>query len=143
MKATTRLSFLTTFVRPFFCLSFGLVFSLSLSLSSALSHGAENSLHTKPNRCVALRQGQVCYQKIRLSWSTPAHSSYCLYEKDQEQALACWDGNKLSQYTYAFKSPESIQFEIISGSIVIASSAVKVSWVYQSRKRESSNWRLF
>ena len=35
---------------------------------------SQTALHVKPSRCVALRQGQFCYQNVKFDWQAPKNS---------------------------------------------------------------------
>lgn len=99
----------------------------------------------KPNRCVALHQGQVCYQNIVLSWHADHASEYCLYQQQAEQPLHCWQAVSSGQYLYAFASDSSVQLTLMDTQTkaVVAETVVDVAWVYKANTRRQTHWRLF
>lgn len=104
---------------------------------------AELSIH--PAHCVALHQGQVCYQNIRIEWSAGQEGDYCLYWALSEQPLQCWDASSAGEFEYDFQSPRSVTFSLRAsrpggGEI---DSEMRVAWVHKARKRRRLNWRLF
>jgi hypothetical protein len=102
-------------------------------------------LQLKPNRCVALHQGQVCYQDIQLLWSTPQVGHYCLYQQNSEQPLHCWQSVNAGEYRYEFASDASMQIQLVNAQTktVIAQAELEVAWVYKTNTRRKTHWRLF
>lgn len=114
---------------------------------------SEVKFQARPNRCITLRQGQVCYQKIAFEWSinhadsetTTATSEYCLVDKDHDLTIICWEGNDLTQFKFEFESTDERIYELRnqSSSTVLAQVKVNVAWVYKNSKNVSTGWRLF
>jgi hypothetical protein len=102
-------------------------------------------LQSKPNRCIALHQGQVCYQNIVLSWQVDQASEYCLYQQQAEQPLHCWQAVSSGQYFYAFASDSSVKLQLVhvQTKAVVAETLVEVAWVYKANTRRKTHWRLF
>lgn len=102
-------------------------------------------LQLKPNRCVALHQGQVCYQDVQLHWSTPQAGHYCLYQQNIAQPLHCWQSVNAGEYRYEFASNASVQLQLVDAQtkMVIAQAGVEVAWVYKANTRRQTHWRLF
>lgn len=102
-------------------------------------------LQPKPNRCVALHQGQVCYQDIVLFWQADHASEYCLYQQQAEQPLHCWRAVTSGQYSYAFASDSSVKLQLVNTQTktVVAETLVEVAWVYKANTRRKTHWRLF
>lgn len=125
--------------------------SASLFLSIASVAHADDvgvnavQLQLKPNRCVALHQGQVCYQNIQLSWSAQQVSNYCLYQQFAEAPLYCWQGVVVGQYQYEFASDTATQLRLVNMQTngVVATTEVGVAWVYKANTRRKTHWRLF
>lgn len=132
-------------------LLFNLCCPVVLCLSSQLLWAADAvsaqgaQLHPKPNRCVALHQGQVCYQDVVLSWHVDHAGEYCLYQEHAEHPLHCWEGLSSSQYKYAFASDTSIKLQLVKmpSKTLIAAAIVEVAWVYKANTRRQTHWRLF
>lgn len=102
-------------------------------------------LQPKPNRCIALHQGQVCYQDIVLSWQVDHASEYCLYQQHAEQPLHCWQAVTSGQYRYAFASDSSVKLQLVNvqTKALVAETLVEVAWVYKANTRRKTHWRLF
>lgn len=102
-------------------------------------------LQLKPHRCVALHQGQMCYQTVQLSWSANQQNNYCLYQQFNEAPLYCWQGVAAGQYQYEFVSDSSVQLQLINiqTNAVVATATVAVAWVYKANTRRKTHWRLF
>lgn len=101
-------------------------------------------LVAEPSGCVALRQGQTCYQQVSFSWQQASKGSYCLYEKNTTTQLACWQNVSHGRFTLDFQSPNSKIFELRGmNSDNDVEAEVTVQWAYESRKRSKVRWRLF
>jgi len=102
-------------------------------------------LQLKPNRCVALHQGQVCYQTVQLFWSAPQAGVYCLYQQHSEQPLHCWQDVNAGEYRYEFASDASVQLHLVNEQTknIVAQAGLQVAWVYKSNTRRETHWRLF
>ena len=102
-------------------------------------------LQPKPNRCVALHQGQVCYQNIVLSWYVGQPGDFCLYQQQAEQPLHCWQAVSSGEYLYAFASESPVQLQLVNtqNKTVVAETLVEVAWVYKTNTRRKTHWRLF
>lgn len=102
-------------------------------------------LQLKPNRCVALHQGQVCYQTIQLLWSTPQVGHYCLYQENIAQPLHCWQSVNAGEFSYEFASDASVQMQLVDAQTkaVVAQTGLEVAWVYKANTRRQTHWRLF
>ncbi|SMF08449.1 Protein of unknown function [Alteromonadaceae bacterium Bs31] len=105
----------------------------------------EELLRVKPDRCIALRQGQYCYQKLEFSWATSGDQKFCLLSKGRVEPLVCWQGKKLTLFEYEFKSSQDQAFVLIelSSGKILDEVEVDVAWVYKSSKKVSTGWRLF
>lgn len=100
-------------------------------------------LSAKPNKCVALRKGQVCYQRIRLQFKSMAQGDYCLLADRELTPLRCWTRVSEGKYEYQLASDSEVKFHLLdSASNTVASTQVTVAWVYK-KSRKRSTWRLF
>lgn len=104
---------------------------------------SEVQLTVTPDKCVALRKGQTCYQTLRIEFTASDIGDYCLRIAGQSTTLQCWSGTKSAEYRYELAASRAADFEVIDASqSAVASARVTISWVYkQSRSR--SRWRLF
>lgn len=129
----------------------GLMFLFALNPLNANSGSIDESeavlpeLVAKPRRCVALRQGQTCYQRATLSWQTAEEGYYCLYSVGKKTPLSCWKDAKEGSFSLQFKASETQQFQLRHGNknSVLATTELTVAWVYENKKRGRASWRLF
>ena len=117
-------------------------------LKPAFAAPPENNqsiLKVSPERCVALRQGQTCYQLVTFSWQQAQVGNYCLVELSTNKALQCWQQAQLGVFELDFQSRENKEFALRQQGQDenIATTVVTVAWVYKSSKRPKSNWKLF
>lgn len=118
---------------------------LPLLCGRAIAEPAHMQLQVKPQRCISLHQGQVCYQKLMFSWQTPATGEFCLVDTQSRVTLTCWRGEEKTQHEYEFAARESIEFAISyeGQRDALVKVKVQVASVYKSPERSSSRWRLF
>jgi hypothetical protein len=106
---------------------------------------AEAGFTVQPDKCIALHQGQVCYQDLEFNWQTPAGAEYCLYEVSQPQAVVCWTGEQLRSHNFEFASAASTLYQIrmMGSDVVLSEVTVEVAWVYRANRKSFTRWRLF
>ncbi|MEN0038769.1 MAG: DUF3019 domain-containing protein [Cellvibrio sp.] len=123
------------------CLS---VFVFSVH-AQTLAEAPIAQLQSKPNRCVALHQGQVCYQDIVLYWHADRSGEYCIYQKQAQEPLHCWQAQASGEYRYAFASDSPVQLQLVSmnNKTPVAEMQIDVAWVYKANTRRKTHWRLF
>lgn len=99
----------------------------------------------QPDQCIALHQGQVCYQELTFTWTTPTGGEYCLYQLDQQDALICWNGNEQNSFHMDFASSTSLTYQIRTRgqTEVLSQVTVEVAWVYRATRKSFTRWRLF
>jgi hypothetical protein len=104
-----------------------------------------DSFALKPERCVALHEGQLCYAKIKFQWKFIRPASVCIYRKDPEELLQCWEGTREGEWQMEFESQKSTGFVLIDSSTgaELGSAQVKVVWVYNANSHRQSHWRVF
>lgn len=102
-------------------------------------------LQAKPNRCVALHQGQVCYQNVQLIWHAGQTGHYCIYQQLAEAPLHCWQDAAAGEYFYAFASEVPVQLQLVNTrtKTPVAEITIEVAWVYKSSSRRKTHWRIF
>lgn len=111
---------------------------------STLQSNANFHFQVKPDRCIALRQGQVCYQKLAFQWAA-INSEVCLVEKGKTETIKCWANNSATRFKYAFESDseKTYQLQDKTSQTILAEVKVKVAWVYKNSEKVSTGWRLF
>ncbi len=115
----------------------------SLSLADLEKDDIEFSV--KPNKCVALHQGQTCYQELHFSWRIYLQGEFCLHITSQAEPLVCWESDERTSFEYDFQSHQGADFIIVEKNTSSSLAAVNVNtaWVYKSKKRKTGSWRLF
>lgn len=107
-------------------------------------HHPTASLLLTPARCVALHQGQTCYQQVQIFWSTSQVGNYCLYQQEHAEPLHCWQGQTQGDFAYEFAGEASRQLQLRdAGKMLLAESTLEVAWVYKASSRRKTHWRLF
>ncbi len=129
------------------------ILALFLGLAAALLdpvHAETTAqLDLSPERCVALNEGQTCYQTVLISWQADHPADYCLVREPQEAPLVCWENRSHGKAKMEFASSETVTFrlrltdKVSQRDIDVAESAVIVTWVYSDTKRRRNSWRLF
>lgn len=102
------------------------------------------SLILTPGRCVALHQGQVCYQRVQISWSSSLTENYCVYQQDLAAPLQCWQQQWEATLDVEFAADDSRLFQLKDrDQQVLAEATLEVAWVYKTNTRRKTHWRLF
>lgn len=127
---------------------FSITFSLAMSLlppGAAAAAPEPAGFSAQPDRCIALHQGQVCYQQVTFNWNTPSSGEYCLFQLELPEALTCWNGNQQTSQRIDFASSSSLVYQIRGRgqNEVVSQVTVEVAWVYRSSRKSFSRWRLF
>lgn len=133
-------------IKPLHCvISAGIFLFITPAVQADTALVATAQLQLKPSRCVALHQGQVCYQNIQLSWQANQSGNYCLYQEDNASPVYCWQGVATGIYQYEFASATSVQLQLINMQTKtrIATATIEVAWVYKANTRRKTHWRLF
>ncbi len=118
--------------------------ALAADNTSATTTPEPASLLLTPARCVALHQGQVCYQRVQISWSSFAAGNYCLFQEATPQPLYCWQEQTQGTFVYEFASDSSLLLQLKNiQQQVVAESTMEVAWVYKANTRRKTHWRLF
>lgn len=127
-----------------------LILSAILSIAStianvSIAHADENQLHIKPTRCIALHEGQVCYQTLNISWKAEIADTYCLYQQDNKTPLVCWDNLASGKWSYEFEGATTQKFMLLrkQDAKQIAEVSIEVAWVYDASSKRESHWRIF
>jgi hypothetical protein len=102
------------------------------------------TLRLSPNQCIAISQGKTCYVDVELMWQTRVKSGYCLYSSQSEQALLCWKKQNKGQYKNEISSSQNVQFLLKDHqNNTLATTELKIAWIYKKNARSRSNWRMF
>ncbi|EWH08393.1 hypothetical protein DS2_17667 [Catenovulum agarivorans DS-2] len=117
------------------------------STPSSIAQPLEHTMQATPARCVALHQGQTCYQLVDISWQLNSIGSYCLFISSSTEALTCWQQNSQQQgvYKYDVQSAEDVVFSIkdMKSLQTVMQLRFEIAWVYNQSQQRRSTWRLF
>jgi len=99
-------------------------------------------LIARPTRCVTLRQGQRCFIRLAVTWTSVSPISACLIS-DKNLARECWEQQTKGDFKadlYLSETTEWIMQD--TNGQRLGDVEVTVAWVYDSR-RGRRNWSLF
>jgi hypothetical protein len=105
----------------------------------------QTTLDLSPKRCVALRQGQTCYQEVVFEWRNMPVANYCMVEITTGGLLQCWQNANSGRLVIDFQSAQSLDYalRLQNTDENLALAQVTVAWVFKSSKRPKSSWKLF
>lgn len=114
------------------------------------------SFTVKPNKCITLHKGQLCYQKIHFKWTVKAARELCIVRVSDQRVITCWQEEhaesrvshsvkKKDGYEYRFSGAQTEAFQLREkdSTVSLAQVEVQVASVYRKNKKSSSGWRLF
>lgn len=104
----------------------------------------DENLQVTPSKCVALKQGNVCYLDLDIRWHSPEAGHYCLYLALRSEPLQCWQNSKQGRFSFEFAESASTRLELRDqdNGKLLGKSEIEVKWVYSSRRRAAA-WRVF
>jgi len=120
------------------------------SYSVPVSSADDFSFTVVPDKCISLVKDQVCYQRVQFRWQSrsdaDAQERVCLWREGGAVALNCWSARTEGEFRYALEASETTGFYLVAGDQqqpIVASTEVKVTWVYNKRSSGRTRWRLF
>ncbi len=121
--------------------------STAASPVTAIADGAPqtDALKVRPDKCISLSQGLICYQRVRFEWSQRDVGDYCLIEESAADPIVCWAQLRSGSHITEFASQENKNYYLINQADKrrVGSVTLQVAWVYRSKKRSRGRWRLF
>lgn len=123
----------------------GAVFLLLLTSPIHAKAALPKALSVTPKQCIALHKGQLCYLDVTFKWQQSTPGNYCLVNITTSNLVKCWSNREQAELEYDFKAIETHQFALRSphSDVNIATTKIPVVWVYKSKRRTKSAWRLF
>lgn len=102
-------------------------------------------LQIKPARCIALHEGQMCYQVVKVNWQADAADTYCLYKQDNKTPVTCWENQSAGKTVYEFEGDVTTRFFLLRkrDAKPVAEFTFEVAWVYDAKSHRESHWRIF
>ncbi len=134
----------TVFIRRY-----KLVLLLCVSLFSLCNYANASSndtqLFIKPARCIALHQGQVCYQTLKIIWQTDIADNYCLLQQGNNTPLLCWEHAASGTGNVEFANHTSVKLILVRtrDGQTMTEFMMEVAWVYEANSHRESHWRIF
>ncbi|AWB66386.1 hypothetical protein C2869_08070 [Saccharobesus litoralis] len=114
-----------------------------IGLSVAMAE-QKDYLAVEPQRCIALKEGQMCYQTVMFAWQAKQADDYCLVSLTKRRALYCWEAASQGKLEFEVQGKVNQEFALVDGDgRYISQTQVEVAWVYGNRKHRQSSWRLF
>ena len=103
------------------------------------------ALSISPEQCIALHQGQVCYQNVIIEWRADRLGDFCLYPGSIKTPVRCWQNVTTGKLAFDFQSEHSINYVLRASNsdLDLATVQMTVAWVYGNKKRRRASWRLF
>ena len=122
-----------------------LLWLVFLPAASHAEDAAGFSLEANNDRCVALRQGQRCYQQINLRWQAQGAGDYCIAVQGSTESIQCWQQQKHGDVTIDFESNGDLTYVLRreNTDTPLATETITIAWVYKPKPSKSSGWRLF
>lgn len=120
-----------------------LLLSAQATANDSISH-SDIVFNLMPNQCIALSQGKKCYVDIEITWQSKTNSNLCLYSSQSTAAIRCWKQANNGSYQNEVVSTKNVQFVLKDDkNNTLATSELKMAWVYKKNTRARSNWRMF
>lgn len=111
------------------------------------AHANEKSwvLDIQPKKCVTLRQGQICYQDVDISWYASINDNYCLYIEKEDKPVRCWQKSTKGHLSIEFQGEYTQKFLLRKEGDQknLASTILEVKWVYKNQRNLRTGWRMF
>lgn len=122
-----------------------MVLSVFLYSLCTVTQADDGFLQIKPNRCIALHEGQVCYQTLKINWKADVEDVYCLYQQDNKAPLICWENQSAGKGVYEFEGSATSKFFLLRkrDAKPVAEFTLEVAWVYDAKSHRESHWRIF
>jgi hypothetical protein len=126
-----------------------LMLSLSVTLIERAFAETTAELMLKPDRCVAMNEGQTCYQTLAVNWQTETPGDYCLFEQGIQQPIVCWQNTDSGKTKLEFAAEGNTTYQLVLKAMpetqqtMVVETEVIVTWVYSKTKKRKNSWRLF
>jgi len=106
---------------------------------------AKYSLIIEPEQCVAMRQGQLCYVDVKISWQAEQLDNHCLFSSLQPTALRCWSNAKSGKFQQEMSADKNIVFSLKKQGRAsdLITKEIEMAWVYDKSTRKNISWRMF
>ena len=103
-------------------------------------------LNLKPKVCVLSSEETSCYDELHIAWQSEQAISLCLFQKDQEQPLACWQNATYGSHSMALNTGTSLNFllrEIEKNQLLASQTFEVIHDAKQYRRARRNAWAFF
>jgi hypothetical protein len=100
----------------------------------------------KPRLCVLTAEEEICQDQLEVKWSSPDARSLCLYQKDKEQPMRCWENTTHGEYAFELSASTTTAFQLRDASTHQALSKQEFRVVYEDKKYRAPRrnpWSFF
>ena len=100
----------------------------------------------KPRLCVLSAEGEICQDQLEVKWSSPEVRSLCLYQKDKDMPLRCWENVTRGEYAFELSASSTTAFQLRDAGTQEALSKQEFRVVYEDKKYRSQRrnpWSFF
>ena len=103
------------------------------------------TLEIKPTKCVSLKQDQICFTHVDITWQTRENNDYCLYSSQQKLPLQCWLSTPNESFSHEIKMSQDVTYSLTNKKTnqILVSEVLPLAWVYKKEKFSHSSWRIF
>ena len=106
----------------------------------------EVTFDLKPRVCVLSSDEDTCYDQINVSWAADRPMSLCLFDKDLDKPIICWDNKHSGEYTMNIETSDSLSFTLkeVQSNQLLASKTFEVIHDHKQYRRARRNaWAFF
>lgn len=100
----------------------------------------------KPRLCVLTAEEEICQNQLEVKWVSPEARSLCLYQKDKEMPLRCWENETQGNYEFELSASATTGFQLRDTSTQQALSKQEFRVVYEDKKYRTQRrnpWSFF
>lgn len=95
-----------------------------------------------PKQCTSLKQGDICYVDLAVSWHAPTTANYCLYA--DEQQLQCWQQTRAGQWQQSLTIKADTVISLKAGEQqLLYRHSIRYAWMHKKNNSNAMRWRLF
>ena len=122
----------------------GLVIALAFSNHSGAvaAQSPAAGFMVSPKQCTTLKQGDICYLNLQVSWQQASQQNYCLFANAQK--LHCWHSVQQGQWQQDFAMQQDLVITLqTSDRQVLHSQTIRYAWMYKKKNSKEMRWRMF
>jgi hypothetical protein len=119
---------------------------LLIASQSAIADIPSIELNLKPKVCVLSSEETSCYDELNIAWQSEQALNLCLYQKNQEQPLACWQNATYGSHSMALNTGVSLNFllrEIEKNQLLASETFEVIHDAKEFRRARRNAWAFF